>query len=66
MIYNAFFQHPDWKKKRKEKKKDQPTDPPNFQAKRANKPLFFRPNNNVQQRSLAVWYPTSLNFHFYL
>ena len=25
------------------KKKDRPTDPPNFQAKRANKPLFLRP-----------------------
>ena len=25
------------------KKKDRPTDPLNFQAKRANKPLFFRP-----------------------
>ena len=28
--------------KKKKKKKDRPTGPPNFQAKRANKPLFFR------------------------
>ena len=42
MIYIAFFQHLDLKKKKKEeKKKGRPTDPPNFQAKRANKPLFF-------------------------
>ena len=27
----------------KKKKKDRPTDPPNFQAKRANKPFIFRP-----------------------
>ena len=35
-IYIAFLQHPDFKKK-----KDRPTYPPNFQAKGANKPLFF-------------------------
>ena len=34
MIYITFLQHP-------EKKKDRPSDPPNFQAKRANKPLFL-------------------------
>ena len=39
MIYIAFIQHSDLNKKKK--KKDQPTDPPNFQTKRANKPLFF-------------------------
>ena len=27
--------------KKKKKKKDQPTDHPNFQAKRANKPFIF-------------------------
>ena len=29
------------KKLKKKKKKDQPTDPPNFHAKRANKPFIF-------------------------
>ena len=37
----VFFVCPDLKKK---KKKDRPTDPPNFQAKRANNLLFFWPN----------------------
>ena len=37
MIYTAFLQHPDFEKKKIIKNKDQPTDPPNFQAKRANK-----------------------------
>ena len=42
MIYIAFLQHPDLKKKKKEKKKKvRPTDPPYFQAKRANKPFFL-------------------------
>ena len=45
MIYTAFLQHPDLKKE-EEKKKDWPTDPPNFQAKRATKSLFFRPYQN--------------------
>ena len=35
----AFLVCPDLKER---KKKDQPSDPPDFQAKRANKP-FFRP-----------------------
>ena len=39
VIYIAFLQHPDLKKKKKEK--INPTDPTNFQAKMANKPLFF-------------------------
>ena len=37
MNYTALFLCPDLKKK----KKDRPTDPPDFQAKRANKPLIF-------------------------
>ena len=46
MIYIAFFNHKRKHKKQKQKQKqkkknDQPTDPPNFQAKKANKPLFF-------------------------
>ena len=28
-------------KRKKEKKKDRPTDPPDFRAKRANKPFIF-------------------------
>ena len=31
------------KKKKKKKKVDRSTDPPNFQAKGAKKPSFFRP-----------------------
>ena len=40
----VFLLRPDLKKgreKKKKKKKDRPTNPPNFQAKRANKPFIF-------------------------
>ena len=48
---NAFLLHPDFLKK---KKKIQHTEPPNFQANRANKPfIFFRPY--VNKGSAAQW-----------
>ena len=40
MIYIAFLQHSDFKRLGK-KRIDRPTDPPDFQAKRANKPFIF-------------------------
>ena len=46
----VFLLCPDLKKKKK-KKKDRPTDPPNFQAKRANKPFI----SLVLINSIILW-----------
>ena len=54
-IYIAFLQHPNLetkqnKKQNKTKQKQRPTDPSNFQAKRANNSLFFRSNIQIKNK----------------
>ena len=65
MIYIAFLQHPDWKKKKKrEREKERPTNPLNFQAKTKGQTNLYFLRSHVTF-TIGLWFVFLFVFFFF-